>query len=217
MKMHTNFTYMRTISANFVLSAMLILSCSTFAQDEVTVKYHSVEDPGKRLISQQNFQLAIAFAFDSKKFNELWPDYGYDFHKIQNSMDDLCKDRNRGDINIGRSAIARNVTRSADAGSSQVQRSTEFLALLIENDTKPDVVYAFLDNRPIQAHAIYHDSEDFPPVTVDSICGIIPKDSSEALKGAVIVTQHPLPIPVRPSYRLLPDGRFADSSWTNSM
>ena len=200
---------------------MFILPCVVSAQSGEILEYRVVEDPGQQLFSPQNLSLAIKLAFDSEQFNESWPRYGYPYNAVSHGLTTLCRSeiRNRN-INIGRSAIARLASSDPDSGESD---SEVLMALPIENDTNHQVVIDFLrelypSNQQQTLNLEYNNSaEDFSPVTIDRICGIIPDDSNDALNSAVIVTQRPLPIPERHSYRLLPYGSVADSARVGSI
>ena len=209
MKTRDSIACLRTISASLVLSAMFVLSCTTLAQDEITINYpavyRAVEDPGQRLMSLRNVELAFAFAFDSKKFSDLWPGYGYDYNEIRNSIEGLCR---RGDTNfdIGKSAIARNVP-----NTSMEQNVETYVALSIEENTNPKVFKDFLgaqdllDSQADWHVGSNHSMDDSRTVTIGEMCTIL-SGNSGALAGTVIVTQHPLPVSERHSLRLLKEG-----------
>lgn len=199
MKMCNISTCLRTISANLVLSAMFVLSCTAFAQ---TVRYRAVEDPGQNLISLGNVARAFAFAFDSKKFSDLWPDYGYNFNDIAGDTGNLCVGRNRN-IGIGRSAIARD--------DPLTQDQEEFIALPLGNDTSLEIVQEFLDaqnfsnGQATEATGSDDSTDDFGTLTIGDMCRILsePGNDRPALANTVIVTQHPLPVSESYTYRLL--------------
>ena len=198
---------LRVISAKILFPAMLVLSCLTFAEDEIIiVTYHEVEDPGQSLFSSQNLDLAVTFAFNPKRFRDLWPDYGYKFNAVKNNIDDLCASGIRN-IDIGRSAIARI--------DSRARNPDALIALRIENDTDPESVRRFLMGQKFQniikSAEIDISADDSGTLTIGDMCRILPEfhNDSNALASAVIVTQHPLPVSERYSYRLLEEGVFA--------
>ena len=204
------------MSTSLALFAMFVLPCTIFAQDRVTLGYHSVEDPGQRLISGQNFGLAVAFAFNPKRFNELWPHYGYDYDEYDKKIMELCKSGNRN-IDIGRSAIARAIPQEAQEDDTRTQKA--FVALPIGNGTKPDIVEEFLNaqsatvGQAIEGAGSGSDgsTNDFETLTLGDICGILSGENSDVLAdaNAVIVTQRPLPVSERYTYRLLEEGILA--------
>ena len=197
---------LRIISAKFLFPAMLVLSCLTFAEDEIIVTYHEVEDPGQNLFSSQNLALVVTFAFKPKRFSDLWPDYGYKFNAVKNNIDDLCASGIRN-IDIGRSAIART--------DSRARNPDALIALRIENDTDPESVRSFLMGqdfrKDIKSAESDNSADDSGTLTTGDMCRILTEFhiDSNALARAVIVTQHPLPVSERYNYRLLEEGVLA--------
>ena len=203
MKTYDNHKLLKIISTSVVFLAMFVLPCINIAQDRITLGFHSVQDPGQRLISRQNFDLALAFAFDSERFNRIWPDYGYDFGKIQDGIGDLCKQGSMN-IDIGRSAIARTVP-------SQDQAQVEFVAIPIEQTTNFETIQNFLrsqsqNNQSIANSGGNDSTSESAAITIGDMCRILSGIGSVASNDTVIVTQHPLPLSERYSYRLLEEG-----------
>ena len=206
MKTRDSVTYLQAISVSLVLSVMFVLPCATFAQPELTVRYRAVEDPGQRLISWHNVALAIAFAFDSNKFDDLWPDYGYNYDVLHSSIERLCQ-RGNTDFSIGRSAIIRN----NPIQSTQASDIQTFVALRMANGMDPRIVENFLKDQGTQnppasqadRHVGSNQSEDdSQAVTIEGMCRIL-SEVNPIPEDTVIVTQHPLPVPDRYTYRLL--------------
>ena len=202
MKTCDNHKFLQKKFVNLVFFSMLVLPCVNIAQDRITLRYHSVQDPAQRLVSRQNFDLALAFAFNSERFDRIWPDYGYNFGDIRGSIGNLCAGGNRN-IGIGRSAIARMV-------------QGEFVALPIENNTNPAIVQAFLTEQLPRGQGIMNagsndSTNELETITIGDMCRILPENYDE-LSSAVIVTQHPLPVSERYSYRLLEESILAPES-----
>lgn len=203
MKTYDNHKLLKIISASVVFLAMFVLPCVNTAQDRITLGFHSVQDPGQRLMSRQNFDLALAFAFNPERFDRLWPDYGYSLGKIKNSIVDLCRPGTRN-IDIGRSAIARTVP-------SQEKAQVEFVAIPIEQTTNLKTIQNFLgsqsQNNQFIANSGGNDStSESATITIGDMCRILSGIGSVVSNDTVIVTQHPLPLSERYSYRLLEEG-----------
>ena len=210
MKTYDNHKLLKIISTSVVFLAMFVLPCVNIAKDHITLGFHSVQDPGQRLISRQNFDLALAFAFNPERFDRLWPDYGYSLGKIKNSIVDLCRPGTRN-IDIGRSAIARTVP-------SQEKAQVEFVAIPIEQTTNLKTIKNFLNPQPqnnspqpqnnqSNANSGGNDStSESAAITIGDMCRILSGIGSAASNDTVIVTQHPLPLSERYSYRLLEEG-----------
>ena len=181
--------HLRAIFANLVLSVMFALPCIASAQDEVTLTYHKAEDPGERLISSRNIELALAFAFNSVRFWELWPRYGYPYSKFLSSCD--SKNLKRYDIGSGALAIP-----STDADSE------EYFGLPLAGSTRPEDVASFIANNPdnfqaSNAGGVQEGEGERKVVRMREICRILPRpdqNSTDAsYTGIVVVTQHPIP------------------------
>lgn len=178
---------LRAISANIVFSVMFALPCVASAQDEFTLTYHETEDPGERLISSRNIELALAFAFNSVRFWELWPRYGYPYSEFLSSCD--SKNLKRYDIGSGALAIP-----STD--------SEEYFGLPLAGSTRIDDVKSFVtkntDNfQASNAGGVQDGEGERKAVRMREICRILPRPDPEApddpYAKIVVVTQHPIP------------------------
>ena len=177
--------HLRAIFANLVLSVMFALPCVASAQDEVTLTYHKAEDPGERLISSRNIELALAFAFNSVRFWELWPRYGYPYSEFLSSCD--SKNLKRYDIGSGALAIP-----STDDGSE------EYFGLPLAGSTRPEDVAKFIaNNKASNAGGVQEGEGERKAVRMREICRILPRpdpsSTDDPYTRIVVVTQRPIP------------------------
>ena len=197
MKTRNSSGYLRTIAINLVLSVMLALPWNAFAQDEITLRYHEVEDPGERLISSQNLLLAIAFAFDSERFRKLWPQYGYPYFDFLSS----CSSPNLQRYDIGSGALA---IPSTDANSEHA----EYIGLALADNTSREDVESFIGavangtggvpaSQAPNAERVREEDGEHEVVRMHEICRILPRPDTESTDsrytGLVVITQHPIP------------------------